>query len=98
MGNDQNVNDGIAAFRDSLGFVETGAVFIGIIILIVGIVKFVAAISGGNGPRAAKTAVFTVIGVAFLWNLDLVFGLVGLAMTVVTAFFDAIGNVVSSGK
>jgi hypothetical protein len=71
---------------------------LGAFLVVAGIFRIATQVLGGRAQGAMKTGVLTVIAGAILFNISLVFRIIGVAGTAVTALIDSIGSLIGGGS
>lgn len=70
---------------------------LGAFLVVAGIFKIASQVLGGRQQGAMKTGVLTVIGGAILFNIGLVFNIISVAGTAVTALIQSISSLIGGG-
>jgi hypothetical protein len=73
------------------------AAAVGAVVVLVGLFRAVTQVMSGKGQGAFKTVAMTIVGAAILFNLNLVFDLIGLGGTVVQSVVDSLTGLVGEG-
>lgn len=68
---------------------------VGAVLVLVGIFKIVSQVMGGKAQGAFKIGALTILGGAILFNLSLVFDLIGIGTTIVSSLIDSIAGLLS---